>query len=139
MSIPRGNKANNGILSSNKSPRKEYDRRHGAQRYCVLFKKEGIPERKFASHSSDDCTGVRTKRSIKDGMVGPIGGRTHAVQYHNKSENKWKKELKALKNQNNMLYIIAEKSSSRRDIKKIKNIKSEASKKTRVSSNEDWY
>ena len=53
-------------------------------------------QRKYASHSTEDCTGVHTKCSIKDGMGGPIGSRTHAVQQHKKSE-KWKKELKALK------------------------------------------
>ena len=62
-----------------------------------------MPERKYASHSDEDCTGVRTKRSIKYGMGGTIGIRTNAVQQHKNSE-KWKKDLKALKNQNKMLY-----------------------------------
>ena len=43
-------------------------------------------------------------------MGGPIGSRTHALQQHKKSENKWKNELKSFKNQNNMLYSIAKKS-----------------------------
>ena len=53
-----------------------------------------MPERKYVSHSAEDCTSVRTKRSIKDGMGVPIGSRTHAVQQHKKSENKWKEDLK---------------------------------------------
>ena len=65
---------------------------------------------------------MRTKVSIKDGMGGPIGIRTHAIQQHKKSGNKWKKELKALNKQNKMLYSIAKKSSFRRDIQNIKKI-----------------
>ena len=97
-----------------------------------------MPDHKYASHSAKDCTGVRSKRFIKDGMGGPIGIRTHVVQHNNKSENKWKKELKALKNQNKMLYRISKKSISRHEIKKIKKIRTEASKNTRVYSSEDW-
>ena len=85
VKIPRKKKVNTGFSISNKPPRRAHDSHHGAQRYCVLFKKAVIPERKYASHSAEDFTGVRTKRSIKDGMGGPIGSRNHAVQYHNKS------------------------------------------------------
>ena len=69
-----------------------------------------MPERKNMSHS------MRTKRPIKDGMGGPAGIRNHAVQQYKNSENKWKKELKAPKKQNKMLYSIAKKSGSRREI-----------------------
>ena len=71
-------------------------------------------------------------------MGGPIGIRTHDVQQHKNSENKWKKDLKPLNNQNNMLYSIAKKSGSRHDINNIKTINSKASKQTSVSSSEDW-
>ena len=97
-----------------------------------------MPECKYASHSSEDCTGVRTNCSVKDVMGGPIGIRTHDVQQHKNSENKWKKDLKPLNNQNNMLYSIAKKSGSRHDINNIKTINSKASKQTSVSSSEDW-
>ena len=82
--IMRRKKTNTGVLRSKKSPIRAHDRPHGAQRYCVLCKKSGISERKYASHSSEDCTGVRTKSSIKDGMGGLIGSRTHAVQQNKK-------------------------------------------------------
>ena len=49
--------------------------------------------------------------------------RTNYVQQYKKSENKWKKELKALKKQNKILYSISNKYGSRREIKKIKKIK----------------
>ena len=75
------------------------------------------------THSTKDCTGMRTKHSIKDGMGGPVGSRNHDVQQHKKYENKWKKELKVLKKQNKMLYIIAKKSGSLREIQKIDNIR----------------
>ena len=51
-------------------------------------------------------------------------------------KKKWKKDLKALKNHNKMLYRIAKKSGPRREIKNIKKIRAEASKKTIVSSSE---
>ena len=70
--IPRRKKANTGVLNSHNSPSRAYDRYHGAQRYCILCKKAGMPERKYASHSTEDCTDVRTKRSTKDGMGDPL-------------------------------------------------------------------
>ena len=60
------------------------------------------------------------------------------MQHHNKSEKKWKKELKALNKQNKMLYSIAKKFGSRREIKNIKKIREKAYKMTSVSSSEDW-
>ena len=71
-------------------------------------------------------------------MGGPIGGSNNSVQQHKKSEKKWEKDLKAIKKQNKILYIIAKKSGSRREIKKINNIRGGYSKKTSVSSSEDW-
>ena len=70
-------------------------------------------------------------------MGGPISSRNHNVQQHKKSEKKWKKELKALKDQNKMLYSIAKNSGSRCEIQKIQKIRKEASKDT-YSSSEDW-
>ena len=87
--IPRRKKSKTGVLIPNNSPRRTHDRHHSTQRYCVLFKKAEIPERNYASHIAKDCTSVRTKCSIKDGMGGLIGSRTHAVQQHkNPSKSK---------------------------------------------------
>ena len=80
VNIPKRKKDKTGVLSSNKSIRRANDRHHGAQRYCVLCKKVGMPERKYASHSSKDFTDTRTKYSIKYGMGVTIGSRTHDVQ-----------------------------------------------------------
>ena len=88
MRIPRKKKAKTGFSNSHKSPRRAHDRHHSAYRYCVLFKKSGMPDHKYALHSTEDYTGVSTKRSIKDEMGGPIGSRNHAVKQHKKSEKK---------------------------------------------------
>ena len=48
--------------------------------------------------------------------------RAEAVKNCKKSESKWKKEVKAQKKQNKMLFSIAKKSSSCREPKNIKNI-----------------
>ena len=89
------------------------------------------------SHSTEDWAGMCTNHHIKDGMGGPDGSRNHAVQQHKKSVNKWKKDIKALKKQNKIIYSIAKKSGSRRELHKIKKIRKEALKDT-YSSSEDW-
>ena len=78
-----------------------------------------------------------TNRTIKDGMGGSVGSRTDTVKQYKKSENKWKKDLKYLNNQNKMLYSIAKKSGSHREIKNIKNIRAKASKEDSNSSSDD--
>ena len=57
MRIRKKKKAKTGVLRSNKSPKKAH-RNHIIQRYCVIFNKSGIPERKYKLHSDEDCTGV---------------------------------------------------------------------------------
>ena len=78
-------KANTDVSIYHKSPSRAHDMHHDAQRYCVLFKKARMPERKYILHSTEDCTGVHTNCSIKNGMGGPVRRRTHAVQQHKKS------------------------------------------------------
>ena len=95
-----------------------------------------MPEHKYILHSTKDCNGVLTKRSIKDRMGGTIGSRNHAAQQHKKPKNKQKTDLKAL-NKPEKLYIIAKKSGPCREIQRIKKIRKEVSKDTYYSS-EDW-
>ena len=78
-----------------------------------------------------------TNRTIKDVMGGYVGSRTDTVNQYKKSENKWKKYLKSLKKQNDMIYSIANKSGSCREIKKINKIRLKASKKYSDSSSDD--
>ena len=89
-----------------------------------------MPEHKYTLHNAKDFTGVRNKDPIKDGMRGPMVSSNNAVQHYKKSEKKWKKDLKALKNQNNIIYSISKKSGLRREIKKTKKIREKASKDT---------
>ena len=83
--IPRRKKAKTGVLNSHKTPRRAHNRHHGTHRYYILCKKSGMPERKYMSHITHDCTGMRTKRPIKDGMGRPAGSRKNGVQQHRKS------------------------------------------------------
>ena len=102
----------------------------------MLCKKEGIPDKRYMLHISEDYTGVRTNRTVKDRIGGYVGIRNDTVKQYKKSENKWKKYLKSLKKQNKMLYIISKKSGSRHEINMIKNIKAKASKKYSDSSSD---
>ena len=63
-----------------------------------------------------------TNRIIKDGMGGYVVSREDTVKQYKKSGNKWKKELKALKKQDTMIYSIANKPGSRHEIKNINKI-----------------
>ena len=93
-----------------------------------------MPEKKCILHSSENCFGkLSDQHSIKECLVGYLGNRADSVNNYKKSEHKWNKDLKVLKNQNKMLYRISKKSGSRRELKKIKNIKSKAYKKCSYS------
>ena len=50
------------------------------------------------SHGAEDCTSIRTNRTIKYGMGRSVGSRADTVKQYNKSE-KCRKELKAFKKQ----------------------------------------
>ena len=89
------------------------------------------------SNSAEYWFGNRyDQNSIKDGLRGPLGGRAEAVKPCKKYENERKKELKALKKQNKMLYIIAKNFGLRYKLKKIKKIKNKDSKKHCDSSSD---
>ena len=51
--VQRRKKAKTSVSNYHKSPRRSHDRHHGAQRYCVLFSKSGIPEHKYMSHITE--------------------------------------------------------------------------------------
>ena len=68
-------------------------------------------------HITEDCTGMRTNMTIKDGMGGSVRSKADTVKQYKKSEKKWKKNLKALNKKNNILYSLAKKSGLRREIK----------------------
>ena len=72
-----------------------------------------MPEQKYMPYISEDCAGIFTNRTIKDGIGGSVVSRADTVKQYKKSEKIWKKYLKSLRNQNKMLYTIAKKSGSR--------------------------
>ena len=89
-----------------------------------------MPERKYMSHISESCF-VKSpdQHSIKEVLGGSLCNRADAVKHYKKYEHKWRKELKALKKQNEMLYRISNNSGSRHKLKRIKNIKAKACRK----------
>ena len=59
------------------------------------------------SHSSEDCFGKCSyQKFIMDGLEGPLCSRADAVKQYNKSEQKWKKDMKALKKQNKIFIAL---------------------------------
>ena len=85
------------------------------------------------THSAEDCVGMCTNRTIKNGMGGSLVSIDNIVNHYKKYEHKGKKDLKALKKQNNMLYIIAKKYGLCHELNNIKKIKAKASKKRSIS------
>ena len=80
-----------------------------------------MPEQKIMSHSTEDSFVKRSdQKSIKYGLGVPIGSRAEDLKQWKKSEQKWKKEIEALKKQNKIIYSIANKTGSCREIKNIR-------------------
>ena len=67
-----------------------------------------------------------------------MGISTEAVKQYKRPKHKWKKELKYPKKKNKIISRIAKKSSSRRELKKIKKLKDKASRK-RCDYSRDSY
>ena len=131
-------KASTVVLRKQKE--KKTTKHHGAQKYCVLFKKVGILEQKYMLHSYGDCFGKRSyQKSIKDGLGVALYSRANDVKKYKKSEHKWKKDQKYTRKKNKRLYSIANNSGSRHDLKKIKKIRDETSKKIGNYSSDESY
>ena len=84
-----------------------------------------MPEQKYMPHISENCFGkCSDQQPIEYGLGVALGNRSDDVKQYKNSKHKCKKDLKYLKNQNKMLYIIAKKSESRRELKNIKRSRS---------------
>ena len=58
----------------------------------MIFKKAGIPERKYMSHSAEGFfVKHNNQNTIKDGLGKPMGSSAEAVKKYKKSKSKWKK------------------------------------------------
>ena len=128
--VPLKNKYRTVLFSACKHNKSNTHNHVGMHRYCVLCKKSGMPEPKYISHSSENWFGKRPNHeSLKKWLGGNLGNRDVAVKKFKNSKKKCKEDLKSLKKQNKMLYSISRRTGSHRDIKNIKKIRSNMSKK----------
>ena len=89
------------------------------------------------SHSAEDCFGkLSDKNSVRDILGGTMVSKSEAVNHYKRSEIKWNKELKYIKNKNKILYSIVNKYGSLREIKNIDKIRDKVSKKRRDDSSD---
>ena len=57
-----------------------------------------MPELKWKYHISKNCFGKRSdQKYVKDGLEGPIYNRAASIKNYQKYENKWKRDMKAIK------------------------------------------
>ena len=102
----------------------------------MLYKKVGIPERKYKSHSSENYFGKGSKhKSNRNILGGSLGNRNEAVKKFQKYAKKWRRELKSLKKQNKIIFRMTKRSGSHHELKKIKNIRSKAPMNNESSNN----
>ena len=111
-----------GVLTVHKKNIKSKTPNNGVtQRNCVLYKKDGIPEHNYMSHSDDNWFGKRYKqKSLKKGLGGNLGNRDADFNQFNKSNKKLKRDRKFHKKQSKTLFIMGTHTQYHRDIKKIK-------------------
>ena len=65
---------------------------------------------------------------MKNGLEVKLGNRYVAVKHFNKSDKKWKRDLKYLNKHNKILYSIAKRTGSHRELKNTNNIRAKSSK-----------
>ena len=133
--VLHNNKARAGVLSDFKHNKNKKPKHGGIQRYCVIRNRAGIPDHEYMPHSAETCFGNRSNQvSLKKGLGGNLGNRYAAVKNFNKSEENWNNNMKALKKQNKILYIMVKCTGPHREINTIKNILYKVSKKDKYSS-----
>ena len=87
--IRREKQIRTGVLRNNKGTNNKVPKHHGTQHHCLVFKKAGMPDKKYMLHSTDNCFGNHTnQKRIKDGLGGPIGSTVESVKQYKKSEKK---------------------------------------------------
>ena len=88
-------RARTGVLPNRKQQEGKTPNHHRAQQYCVLYKKAGITEKNYRTHSSENWFVKRYNQYyIKEILGGALYNRTEAVN-HNKNLNiNWKRTWK---------------------------------------------
>ena len=70
-----------------------------------------MPDQNYMSHRSENWFLKRSyQQSIREVLGVDLCNSNDAVKHYKKSELKWKKELKSLKNKNKILFSIAKNS-----------------------------
>ena len=93
-----------------------------------------MPERKYKYHISGNLFGKRSNQAyFRDELVGTLCNSYDVVKHYQKTEKNWKRELKYLKKQKKMLYIMENNYGARSDLKKINKLNNKASKKRSYS------
>ena len=81
--FPRKKRVSTGVIPNRKQQGRKIPKHHGIQRYCVLYKKAGIYEQKYMSHSSENCfVKCYNQQYIKYGLRVVLGNRSDAVKQH---------------------------------------------------------
>ena len=93
-----------------------------------------MPDQNYMSHRSENCFVKRSyQQSIREVLGVDLCNSNDAVKHYKKSEHKWNKELKYLKNKNKILFSIGMNSGLWCKLKKINSIKAKYSKKRSYS------
>ena len=95
VKVMSNKKARTSVLLNLKQQVKNTHNHHGSHRYCVICKKTGIPERKWKFNSSENLFGkISYHASVKYRLGGALVNIAYAVNHYQKTEKKWKRELK---------------------------------------------
>ena len=129
--VSRKKKYRAGLLLACKQKNKSKTPKHGGiQRYCMLCKNSGMPERKFMLHSAETCFGKRSyEESLNKGMGGIMGNSDADFKQFSKAKKSYKRNLKDLKKQNMIIYSMYKRTRYRRWLNNTKNILSKVFKK----------
>ena len=86
----RKNKASTGVLMLLKKRGNKNPKHKGNNHYYMLFKKAGMPEHKYKTHSSEIALEkVQTRTPSRKAWDGQEKKRDNDVKQYQKSENKW--------------------------------------------------
>ena len=133
--VTHKNKERTGVLPDRKYHVNKTPNNSGFHSECALCKKEGINERKWKMHTSINCFGNSSNQgSFNEGLVEKLGNRADDINQYQKSENNYRREMKALNKQNKIHFSMSKHSGSCCNFKNIKKICAKVSKKHGYSS-----